>query len=259
VSSFISVAYGVALRNLRRTLKSPPLWMPALLFPLLLFAAFAGGLSALGNTPNFGYPNYTTFQFVYVLMQSAAVAGMMTGLAISEDFESGFAKRMMLSTRSRAPMVVGYVMSALIREKLIAAILFGVGLLAGMEVSGTPVQIAGVVALTLGFNLVIALWSVGYSLRTRSVKAGAGLQIPILILMFLVPVYTTRELLADWVQAIADYNPVTAFMEANRGLMVGEPVSVALAFGLVAAFCLVLMFWVAGGLRSAEAAGGIGG
>ena len=166
---------------------------------------------------------------------------------------------MMLSTRSRAPMVVGYVMSALIRETLIAAILFAVGLLAGMEVSGTPVQIAGVVALTLGFNLVIALWSVGYSLRTRSVKAGAGLQIPILILMFLVPVYTTRQLLADWVQAIADYNPVTAFMEANRGLMVGEPVSVALAFGLVAGLCLLLLVWVAGGLRSAEAAGGLGG
>ena len=150
--------------------------------------------------------------------------------------------------------------SALIRVTVLAAILFGVGLLAGMEVSGTPVQIAGVVALTLGFSLVVALWSVGYSLRTRSVKAGAGLQIPILILMFLVPVYTTRELLANWVQAIADYNPVTAFIEASRGLMVGEPVSVA-GFPVrpVAGLSVVFTLWVVGGLRSAEAAGGLGG
>jgi ABC-type multidrug transport system permease subunit len=256
-SAFFGTAYGVALRNLRRTLKSPPLWLPSLMFPLLLFAAFAGGLGALGKVPNFGYPNYTTFQFVYVLMQSAAVAGMQTGLSIAGDFESGFAQRMMLSTRSRAPMVLGYVMTALVRAVVVGAILFGVGLIAGMQVSGSPLQILGVVLLALSFNLVITLWAIGFALRARSLKAGVGLQMPVLILMFLVPVYTPRPLLAHWVRSIADYNPITALLEACRGLVVGKPVSVALACGLMAGLAVVFVVWVATGLRSAERTGGL--
>lgn len=254
---FWETAYGVAVRNLRRTLKSPPLWLPSLLFPLLLFAAFAGGLGALGTLPNFGYPNYTTFQFVYVLLQSAAVAGMQTGLAVAGDFESGFAQRMMLSTRSRAPMVAGYVIAALVREIAVGTVIFAVGLIAGMQVSGTPLQVFTVVVLTLSFNLVITLWAIGFALRARSTKAGAALQMPVLILMFLVPVYTPRALLAHWVRHVADVNPITPVLEANRGLMVARPVSVLLAFVVMAGLVWVFLIWVATGLRAAEQTGGL--
>jgi ABC-type multidrug transport system permease subunit len=243
-------------RQLRRIIKNPPLLLPALLFPLLLFAAFAGGLSALGRSPNFKYPDYTTFQFVYVLMQAASVSGMQTGLAIAEDFDSGFARRMMLATRSRWPLVAGYVGSALVRGLVITAVLFAVGLAAGMQVSGSPLEVAGVVALALVLTLVVAMWSAGFAFRTRSLQAGPAFQLPVLVIMFLVPVYTTRALLADWVKAIADYNPITAILEAARGLMVGDPVSVGLAFGVCAALLAVLTVWVGASLRAAEAAGG---
>jgi ABC-2 type transport system permease protein len=248
-------ATGVARRQLRRVAKNPALLLPAVLFPLLLFASFAGGLSALGKSPDFDYPDYTTFQFVYILVQGGAVAGMQTGLAIAEDFESGFARRMMLATRGRWPLVAGYAMSALIRGLLVTALLFPIGLLAGMEVSGSPLEIAGVVALVLAFTLMVTLWCAGLAFRIRSLKAGVLFQVPILILMFLVPVYTTRELLADWLQTAADYNPVTPILEAARGLMVGDPVSVGLAFGVCAGLLVALLLWVRGALRQAEAAG----
>jgi ABC-type polysaccharide/polyol phosphate export permease len=249
-------AVGVMRRQLRRVVKNPPLLIPAVVFPLLLFAAFAGGLSTFGGSPQFDYPDYTTFQFVYILLQAADVAGMQTGLAIAEDFDSGFARRMMLATNSRWPLVAGYALAALVRGAAITAFLFPIGLLAGMDVSGSPLEVAGVLVLVLVFDLIVTLWCAGFAFRLRSLKAGPLFQVPILMIMFLVPVYTTRELLADWLQKIADYNPVTAILEAARGLMVGEPESVGLAFGVCAGLLVLLTFWVAGSLRQAEAAGG---
>jgi ABC-type polysaccharide/polyol phosphate export permease len=90
----------------------------------------------------------------------------------------------------------------------------------------------------------------------RSLKAAAIFQIPVLMIMFLVPVYTTRELLADWLQTVADYNPVTAILEAARGLIVGDPVSVGLAAGVCVGLLGLLLVWVGTALRQAEAAGG---
>jgi ABC-type multidrug transport system permease subunit len=249
-------AVGVMRRQLKRVMKNPPLLIPAVVFPLLLFAAFAGGLSTFGNSPQFDYPNYTTFQFVYILLQAAAVAGMQTGLAIAEDFDSGFARRMMLATSSRWPLVTGYALAALVRGAAITVFLFPIGLVAGMDVSGSPLEIAGMLVLVLVFDLIVTLWCAGFAFRMRSLKAGPLFQVPILMIMFLVPVYTTRELLADWLQTIADYNPVTAILEASRGLMVGEPESVGLAFGVCAGLIVLLLFWVAGSLRQAEASGG---
>ena len=85
-------------------------------FPLFFFIAFAGGLSAMGNVPGFDFPSgYTAFQFVFVLLQSAAFGGVFTGFGIARDFETGFARRYLLAATNRGGIVAGYALAALIR------------------------------------------------------------------------------------------------------------------------------------------------
>ena len=87
-----------AWRNLHNFFTNPTLIVPALLFPLFFFTAFAGGLSEVADVPGFDYPaGYTAFQFVFVLLQSSAFGGVFTGFAMARDFESGFGRRMMLA------------------------------------------------------------------------------------------------------------------------------------------------------------------
>ncbi len=86
-SSNLSVARGVAFRTVTALLKNPALFIPPMLFPLMSFAAFAGGLSRLSQIPDFDYAaGYTSFQFVFVLLQSACFGGVFMGLAIARDF-----------------------------------------------------------------------------------------------------------------------------------------------------------------------------
>ena len=98
----IAVAEGIAWRTLHNVFKNPELLLPGLLFPLFFFVAFAGGLSRVEDVPGFEYgPGYTGFQFVFVLLQSAAFGGVFTGFGIARDFESGFSRRLLLAAPNR--------------------------------------------------------------------------------------------------------------------------------------------------------------
>jgi ABC-2 type transport system permease protein len=255
-ADFWTVTLGLARRQLVRIIKSPPLLLPALLFPLFLFAAFAGGLSSLNKAPNFGYYDYTAFQFVYVLFQASGAAGVQTGIAIAQDFESGFSRRLMLSSRGRLPLILGYALAALARAAVINVLLFGIALATGMSVDGSPVQLVGLFGLSLIFNLATSLLAAGTALRVRSLQAGPAIQVPMIVALFLVPVYAPRTLLVGWVHTVANVNPVTRLLEAGRGFMAGHDVSVPLAYGLGVGLVLLFSVWSLSGMRRAEAAGG---
>ena len=80
----LAVAQGVAWRMLHNFFHNKALLVPSLAFPLFFFTAFAGGLSGIQHAPGFRFPDgYTAFQFVFVLLQSAAFAGVFTGFGIA--------------------------------------------------------------------------------------------------------------------------------------------------------------------------------
>ena len=101
-----NVVSGVAWRTLKNALTNPQIALPTMLFPLFFFTAFAGGLSQLHEIPGFDFPpGYTAFQFVFVLLQSAAFTGVFTGFGVARDFEGGFAKRLLLAAPHRSGIV----------------------------------------------------------------------------------------------------------------------------------------------------------
>ncbi len=243
---------GFARRQLIRSLKSPAIALPPLVFPLFLFAAFAGGLSGLGAIPNFGYPDYTSFVFIWVLMVGVAMSGMAAGLALAGDFDSKFDRRMLLATGDRWPILVGYTIAGVLRAVITGVVLTVVGVLAGMQVDGNVLELMGLAALILLFTVAVTLWSVGFVFRFRSIAAAPLLQTPVLLLMFALPVYTPRPLLADWVESVADVNPLTPILEAGRGLIIGDPVRVPAAFAVAVGLVAVFSIWAATGLQRAE-------
>ena len=88
-----------------------------MLFPLLLLHRLRRRpLSPPAHLPGFDFPDgYTAFQFVFVLLQSAAFGGVFTGFGIARDFERGFARRLLVSSPKRGGIVMGYALAALIR------------------------------------------------------------------------------------------------------------------------------------------------
>jgi len=251
-----SVALAVAWRSIRNFTHNPNLFIPALLFPLFFFTAFAGGLSSISKAPNFDFPTgYTAFQFVFVLLQSAAFGGVFTGFGIARDFEMGFGRRLMVAAPYRVGILFGYAIAALVRAFLTWAILITVALIAGMQIDGGGVDLFGLFGLAVIVNLAATFWAAGVALRVRSIQGAPLMQLPVFLVLFLAPVYVPLELLSGWIHAVAKLNPATALLEAGRGFISGDPTLVALSFGVAAGLAALLSFWALGGLRRAEAAG----
>ena len=250
------VASGVAWRTMRNILKTPSLLLPTTLFPLFFFTAFAGGLSQVQNVPGFDYEGgYTSFQFVFVLLQSAAFGGVFTGFGIARDFESGFGKRLLLASPKRSGIVLGYALAALGRWIITATLLTVVALLVGMDVGGGPVDVVGMYTIAILLNTAALLWAAGMAFRFRSIQAAPLMQLPVFLLLFFAPVYVPLDLLTGWIETVATYNPITYMMEAGRGLISGAPTEVALALGLGLGLIGLFAVWAFRGLRRAEAAG----
>ena len=254
MTGLLVTARWIAVRNLKHAFTNPALLVPSILFPLVFLLAFAGGLSSLGNTPGFDFRSgYTSFQFVFILLQSAAFGGIFTGLGIAADFESKFARRLLLAAPGRAGILLGYLAAGLVRFAFTVTLVTTIALIAGMEVDGSLPQFVALVVLAAVANAASTLYSLGYCLRVQSVAAAPAMQTPIFVLLFLAPVYVPLHALDGWIHAVASWNPLTALLEAGRGFISGVPEDSALAFLLAGALVVLMSLWAVRGLRRAEA------
>lgn len=254
-SRFWGTARMIAWRQLKNLSRNPAALFPPLVMPVFFFVAFAGGLSALEAGPGFDYPDYDTFQFVFVLLQSAAFGGVFTGFGIAADFEFGFARRLLLAAGDRRALIVGYALVALVRATLAIAVLVVVALVAGAEITASGLDLFGLFGLALLVNVVAILFASGAAFRLRTLQGGPLMQVPVFVALITAPVYVPIDLIEGWVHAVAQVNPVTPLLEAGRGLAIGDPVKLGLAFAVLAGLLAAFALWSLRGLRRAEAAG----
>ena len=257
MSRFLDVTRAVAWRTIHNFIFNPAFFFPSIIFPLFFFTAFAGGLSNVSNVPGFDFPeNYTTFQFVFVLIQASAFGGVFTGFAIARDFEGGFGRRMMLAAPNRRAILAGYALVATGRAVFIWVLLTAIALAVGMEVGGSPAELVGMYSLALLINTTALMWAAGIALRFRSLQAGPLMQTPVFLIIFIAPVYVPLNLLTGWVETAASVNPITAVIEASRDFISGVPADLALAYGAAIGMLVFFGVWALRGLAKAEAAGG---
>ena len=197
--------------------------------------AFAGGLSTLGNLPGFDYYDYNAFQFVFVLLQSAAFGGVFIGFSIGADFDSGFTRRLFLSAHDRSAVIAGFGVAAVIRAAFVWAMVFAIALATGMEVAGDGIELSGLIGLALVVNVAFFLFAAGMMTRMRTLQAAPAMQLPVFLILMTAPVYVPRDLLQGWIETASKFNPMTAVVESGRGLMAGDPFHVLLAFAAAAA------------------------
>jgi ABC-type multidrug transport system permease subunit len=130
-----------------------------------------------------------------------------------------------------------------------------VALLAQMNIGGNGVDLFGLYALGLLLNLAGTLWAAGVAMRLRTQQAAPVMQMPVFLILIFAPVYVPLGLLQGWIHGVASVNPLTALLQAGRGLISGRPELTVAAFAIVAGLIAGFALWAVRGLRRAEAAG----
>jgi ABC-2 type transport system permease protein len=248
-----AVSYAVWWRNAHTFFTNPAFFVPGLLFPMFFFTAFAGGLSRISSAPGFHFaPGYTAWVYAFVLMQASAFGGVFTGFSVARDYESGFSRRYMLGADHRSGIILGYVFAAITRAAFTVSVVTAVAFITGMKIHGGGVDLLALYSVALGVNVIGALFGIGVALRLRTMQAGPAMQMPIFLTLFLAPVFVPRPLLSGWVKVVSGGNPMTAFLDAERGFIAGVPTHVAVAYSAIAGLLVVMTLWSLGGMRSAS-------
>jgi ABC-2 type transport system permease protein len=118
-------------------------------------------------------------------------------------------------------LLAGLVSSASLRALLPATLLLTVALALGVDWPGLP-AIALTAVLVMGLAAAAACYAIILALRFRTQQAAPLMQVGTFVAVLFTTAYAPRELLSDWLRAIADVNPVTHVLEGVRQGFVGD-------------------------------------
>jgi ABC-2 type transport system permease protein len=228
-------------RGLNEILRVPAGAIPGVLAPTIFMIGLSAAFGKASALPNFTADDFRTFIVPVGMLQGAGFTGAATGVNLARDIERGWFDRLMLAPVPRAVLLTGVVGSACLRCLLPATFLLVVSFALGVHWPGVPALVLAAL-LIMGLAAAAACYATTLALRFRTQQAAPLMQVALFASILFTTAYVPRDLLSDWLGAIADVNPVTHVLEGVRQGFVGGvtwgltwPALVAVT-GLVAVF-----------------------
>lgn len=241
----LRVVRALAFKALNEIVRVPGAAIPGVIAPAIFLIGINGvfGQAAALFGANVDFTNWI---IPVSLLQSAGFSGAATGVNLARDIEQGWFDRLLASPAPRPALLAGLVASAAVRSLIPAVVLLSVAFAIGAEWPGLDGLALAVVGL-MGMGVAAACWGCALALRFRTQAAAPLMQAGMFILVLMTTSYAPAELLQDWLQTVAEVNPVTQVLEMARQGFVGEVtwsgtwpglVALAVLIAILAAFAL---------------------
>ena len=235
--------WGLTNRELKKWYKEPFILFISIIQPIIWMGLFgkAMNLSAMftRNLPpgfpseladqimirTFGTSDYFSFMAVGMLSFMTLFTTMFSGMSIVWDRRLGFLNKVLSTPVSRGVIIVSKILSATLRSLVQATIILVFALLLGLKTSQsfTPINVLGIYAVL--FLLCMGLSSLFLMIGIRSTRWETQMAVVNLLnlpLMFTSNVFSPVSVMPDWLQPIANVNPVTYATDAVRQLLIYE-------------------------------------
>ena len=209
------------------------------MFVLLFVLVFGGAI----KTP--GY-DYVDFLMPGIVAQTMAFGGFVTALGLAEDLRKGLIDRFRSLPMARSAVLAGRTAADVITNTVALAVMLVVGFVLGFSFSTSVVEVAGGVLLMLlfgyAFSWVFALAGLSASSAESAQAIGFIVVFP---LTFVSSAFVPVATMPDWLQPVAEANPITIVVDAARALWLGAPAgnaiwgAVAWSAGIAAVFAVL--------------------
>jgi ABC transporter DrrB family efflux protein len=221
-ASALSSVATITGRNLRRLVRVPTLIAFATVQPVLFVLLFTYVFGGAIHPP--GVARYIDYLLPGLLVLAIGFGASQTGVAIADDLASGMIDRFRSLPIAGAAVLAGRVAADAVRNLFVVALMVAVGYAIGFRFHAGPAAALGAVALAVAVGLAFSWLNLLLGLLVRDPEsAGLAGLFPVIILVFtsstMVPVAT----MPGWLQAFANVNPVTVFVDALRVLCLGGP------------------------------------
>jgi ABC-2 type transport system permease protein len=221
-ASTLRITLRLAWRSLMLVARVPATFLPMLVFPVFSVVAFGGAFSAVARVPGFPAETMIDWMVPFAAVQGAAFSGVMTGLGVARDLESGFFDRLLLSPGQPVALVTGPMVAAMGRALFAFTTVLVVGLFAEAHLPGGPLGLVTLLAAVEGTAVVAAGFAVGMALRFGSMKVAPLVQSALFLVMFLSTAQVPLTVMTGWLHGVARFNPMTNVLRLAREGFVGE-------------------------------------
>jgi ABC transporter DrrB family efflux protein len=236
----VSNTLTIARRNLLHIKATPEqlveMSIQPLMFLVLFVYVFGGAIAGSSK-------EYLQFALPGILVQSVAFLPFTTALALNTDFQRGVIDRFRSLPMARSSVIGGRILADGVRIVWSVLIITGFAVLLGFRFGGGAAGAVGALALVTAFGLAMC-WPmafIGITARTTESVNTWGFMI-ILPLTFASSAFVPVETMPGWLQPIANANPVTAAIDAARGLMLGGPAARPVIGSLIWLAAIVAVF-----------------
>jgi ABC-2 type transport system permease protein len=204
-------------RSLTQSLRDGESLSMSILLPVMLMLLFTfvfGGAIEPGG----GYVDYVV---PGIILLCAGFGAATTATYVARDMSSGIIDRFRTMPLRSGAVLTGHVVSSLARNLVATAVVIGVGLLVGFRPDADLLAWVAAAALIALYILAITYLFASIGLAAGSPEAASGYGFIILFVPYLSSAFVPVETMPEWLQWVADNQPITPIIETIRGLLMG--------------------------------------
>ena len=228
-----AVLLGRSLRHITRSLDTiiTTTIMP-IAFMLLFVFVFGGAI-------NSGSDSYLNYLLPGILLITIASGISYTAFRLFLDMKSGIFERFQSMPIARSSVLWAHVGTSLVANLISLVVVVLVALLMGFRSGAGALAWLAVTGILILFTLALTWLAVIAGLSAKSVDGASAFSYPLIFLPFISSAFVPTDTMPGPVRAFAEYQPVTAIVNAIRDLYAQQPVSTGIWIAL--AWCVGIL------------------
>jgi ABC-2 type transport system permease protein len=219
-TSRLSDVWALTRRNLIHVAREPmqlsDVTVQPVLFTLLFIYMFGSGIPIAGS-------NYKDFALAGLLTLNVTLSTAGTAVGLSSDLHEGVIDRFRTMPMWRAGILVGRSLSDLLSATVCVIIVALTGLAIGWRPDASIPSVIGGFAIALFFSYSVCWASACFGLNSKGPESAQSIGLIFLFpLTFISNSLVPTASMPGWLQAVANWNPVSSVTAAARHLF-GNP------------------------------------
>ncbi|MGG1312053.1 ABC transporter permease [Cohnella laeviribosi] len=207
-------------RSIRLSLRNVEALIMAIALPIMLMLlftyVFGGALDPGGNYVNYVVPG--------IILLCAGFGSSITAVDVAQDMTNGIIDRFRTMPIRSISVITGHVAASLVRNLIATAVVISVAFLVGFRPSANFPEWLMAFGVIVLFILAFTWLYAAIGLVASSPSAASAYGFALLFLPYLSSAFVPTDTMPDWLQGIANRQPITPVIETIRGLLTGTPI-----------------------------------
>lgn len=167
--------------------------------------------------------DYVQFLMPGIFVQNAIFGSTATAIGLAEDLKKGIMDRFRSLPMARSAVLIGRTTADLVKNFLLVVVMVVIGYVVGFRFQNGLLAALGVVLLVVAVGFTFSWISASIGLAIKQVEAvQAAIFTLIFPIVFVSAAFVPVIGMSEWLQPIAEHNPVTYWCNLARYLSIGE-------------------------------------